>query len=346
MKKHLLFTIGFFLFTHLTFTQPDYSVYKKRRQILIEQMDGGIALFPASEHLGSRAGADYEYRQGSDFYYLTGFPESNALFLLIPDGEDQFVLFVQPSNPGEKMWVEERYGEEEAVTVFGADKAYSIYQMRELLGEYLEQKKNIYINPREQDLKEMVIRIIGEKEGDYHPRFIDPLPLVHEMRLFKSPSEIEALKSAIGITCEGLQNAYRTCKPGMHEYEIEAVIEYTYRKNGAQRPGFPSIVGSGPNSTILHYEANTRKMKDGDLLLMDVGTEYNRYTADVTRTIPVNGTFSKEQREIYELVLKGQKEAIKWLKPGKRVLEGHMKATEIIIAGLYKLGLMTDPDSD
>jgi len=346
MKNKLLVTMILSLFTGFACAQTDYSEYEKRRQTLMEQMEEGVAIFSASEDLGSKAGADYEYRQGSDFYYLTGFPESNALFLLIPEGEDQFILFVQPSYPGEKMWVGDRYGMEEAVTVFGADKAYSIYQLRELLGEYLEQKKNIYISPEYRELKEMVLGIIGEMEMDIHPRFINPLPLVHEMRLFKSPPEIETMKRAIDITCEGLRNAYRICKPGMCEYAIEAIIEYTYRKNGAQRPGFPSIVGSGPNATILHYEANSREMEDGDLLLMDVGAEFNRYTADVTRTIPVNGTFSKEQREIYELVLKGQKEAIKWMKPGKRVLEGHIKATEIILAGLYELGLMTDPDSE
>ena len=346
MKNKLLAAIYLFCFASIVYSQTDYSVYEKRRQTLMDEMDGGIAIFSASEHLGGKAGADYEYRQGSDFYYLTGFPQSNALFLLIPGGEDQFILFVQPSHPGEKMWVGERYGMEEALTLFGADRAYSIYRVRELLGEYLKHKKKVFMDPADRDLKEMVLEIIEGMETEIQPKFVDPSPLVHEMRLFKGSSEIETLRKAVDITCEALQNAYRACKPGMYEYEIEAIIEYIYRKNGAQRPGFPSIVGSGPNTTILHYEVNSRKMEEGDLLLMDVGAEYNRYTADVTRTIPVNGTFSKEQQQIYELVLKGQQEAIKWLKPGKRILEGHMKATEIILEGLYKLGLMTDPDSE
>lgn len=346
MKKYVLITSLCLLLPNFAFAQQDYSVFEKRRQIFMDKMEGGIAIFASAEHLGSKAGADYEYRQGSDFYYLTGFQESNSLFLLIPEAEDQFILFVQPSHPGEKMWTGERYGIEEAVTVAGADQAYSIYRVRDMLGKYLYKKDKIFVPSRETELKEMVLRIIEETGTNTHPRFLDPLPLVHEMRVFKSPSEIVTMKRAIDITCEALLNAYRACKPGMFEYEIEAVIEYTFRKNGAQRPGFPSIVGSGSNTTILHYEANSRQMKEGDLLLMDIGAEYNRYTADVTRTIPVNGTFSKEQREIYELVLKGQKEAIELLKPGKRVLEGHMKATEIILAGLFELGLITDPESD
>ena len=346
MKKHIFFLISFLGFTYAGISQSDFSIYEERRQNLMEQMDGGIAIFSASDHLGRRAGADYEYRQGSDFYYLTGFPESNALFLLVPEDEDKFIMFVQPSNPMAKMWVGERFGVDEAVTVFGADQAHSFYQAGKLISGYLKQKKKIYISPGEGDLNQMVKKMIREMETDVVPEFIDPLPIVHEMRLIKSSPEIETMRKAIDITCEALQDACRACKPGLYEYEIEAIIEYTYRKNGAARPGFPSIVGSGPNTTILHYEVNSRKMRDGDLLLMDVGAEYHRYTADVTRTIPVNGTFTKEQREIYELVLKGQKVAIEWLKPGKRVLEGHMKAAEVILAGLYELGLMTDPDSE
>ena len=300
MKKHLLIITICLVFHCFVSAQTDYSVYEKRRQIFLDKMEGGIAIFPSAENLGSRAGADYEYRQGSDFYYLTGFPGSNALILLTPDSEDQFILFVQPQDPGEKRWIGDTYGLEEAVSRFGADKAYSIYRVRDLLGKYLENKKTIFIPSGDRELKEMVLRIIGGMEADVRPRFVDPLPLVHEMRVFKDPSEIETMKQAIGITCEALRNAYRTCKPGMKEYEIEAVIEYTFRKNGAQRPGFPSIIGSGPNTTILHYGMNSRQMKAGDLLLMDIGAEYNRYTADVTRTIPVNGVFSKEQQEIYE----------------------------------------------
>lgn len=328
------------------FEKIQNEVYAKRREKLMDYIEGGIAIFASAENLGRRVGAHYEYKQGSDFYYMTGFPEPNAVFLLIPGAEKKFIMFVRQNYPMAKVWTGERFGPEKAGKIFGADKAFPINQLSDLLPKYLKGTKTIYLNPRDKELKEKIISFLEESNIDPMPEFKDPTPFIHEMRLFKDPFEIKQLQKAIDITCESHIEAYKAVKPGMYEYEIEAIIEYIYRKNGAKRPGFSSIVGSGHNSTILHYEENNRKMQEGDMLLMDIGAEYKRYTADVTRTIPVSGKFTKEQKEIYELVLRGQQEAIKLMVPGKGVLEPHLKAVEVIVEGLVNLGLMTDKNSD
>jgi len=170
-------------------------------------------------------------------------------------------------------------------------------------------------------------------------------PAIEEMRVFKDEVEVSRIRKAIDLTGEAFVNACRICKPGMFEFEIEAIIEYTFRRNGSDRPAFSSITGSGPNTVTLHYSANNRKMEDGDLLLMDIGAEYGYYAADISRTIPVNGRFTKEQREIYDLVLKAQEAAIREMQPGKPLYAGHPKATNVIARGLFDLGLLTDTTS-
>jgi Xaa-Pro aminopeptidase len=169
--------------------------------------------------------------------------------------------------------------------------------------------------------------------------------LVDPMRVLKTSMEVERLQKACNITALALTNVMKQCRPGMYEFEMESVIEGTFLEYGSSMPGFASIVGSGPNSTILHYEANTRNMETGDLLLMDIGAEYGYYTADITRTIPVNGKFTDEQRSIYQLVLDAQLAAIERMKPGNMFMDGHMAAKEVIVQGLSELGLITDPSS-
>lgn len=168
---------------------------------------------------------------------------------------------------------------------------------------------------------------------------------IHEMRLIKSPEEIKLIQKAVDITCDSLIEAMKAAEPGMKEFEIEAVIEYVFRKNGSTRPGFPSIVGSGPNSTVLHYDRNNRQTQDGDLVVMDVGAEYGRYKADVTRTIPISGKFTKEQKEIYEIVLRAQEQGIDMIAPGLAIDDIHNHSIEVIKDGLLRLGLLTDKQS-
>lgn len=214
-----------------------------------------------------------------------------------------------------------------------------------ILPQYLRGKDKVHYSLKNKGLAEKLIKIINRRWGNWPKQIIDPLQYIHDMRLIKGPEEIELMLKAIDITGEALVEAMKAAKPGMYEYEIEAIIEYIFRKNGSPRPGFPSIVGSGPNSTILHYEVNNRQIQDGDLIVMDIGAEYGYYSADITRTIPVNGKFSKEQKEIYEIVLEAQQSAIDIVAPGKGIYEVHYHALKIIKDGLYRLGLITDKNS-
>ncbi|MGD8536882.1 MAG: aminopeptidase P N-terminal domain-containing protein, partial [Candidatus Aminicenantes bacterium] len=315
MKKHnvrwllvLLIIFSVSAFGSLDAEDFNKEIFQKRRQKLMEQMDGGIAVL--------RSGGNM-----SDFYYLTGLYDQNAIILIIPEGKEKYIMFIQPTSPSRELWTGKRPGLEEAKTVFGADKAFPINEFDKSIFHYLREKSKIYVSFRDKELYEKLIPMIRSPYGNKPVPVVDPRPYIHEMRLIKDTEEIKLMRRAAEITSEALVEVMKAVKPGMFEYEAEAIIEYIFRKNGAQRPGFPSIVGSGPNSNILHYEDNNRQTQDGDLLLMDVGAEYNHYTADVTRTIPVNGRFSAKQKEIYEVVLQAQKEAIKIAAPGVGIYE-------------------------
>jgi Xaa-Pro aminopeptidase len=193
--------------------------------------------------------------------------------------------------------------------------------------------------------REFILDLQNRAGEGSESRFHDISTLVDELRVIKESMEVERLQKACNITSRALINVMKACEPDRYEFEMESIIEGTFLEYGAAMPGFPSIVGSGPNSTILHYEPNNRLMEQGDLLLMDIGAEYGYYTADITRTIPVSGRFSQDQRVIYQLVLDAQKKAIEVLRPGYPLGEGDRIASEVIVHGLFELGLMTDTSS-
>ncbi len=339
MKKYnvrclpvLLIIFSVFVLDLLNAEDFNKEIFQNRRQHLMEQMDGGIVVI--------RSAGDM-----SDFYYLTGLHDQNAIILIIPEEKERYIMFIQPTSPSRELWTGKRPSLEEAKTVFGADKAYPINEFDKSLFRYLRGKSKVYVSFSDKELYDKLIPIIRSPSGTKPVPVVDPRPYIHEMRLIKDAEEIKLMKKAADITSEALVEVMKAVEPGMFEYEVEAIIEYIFRKNGAQGPGFPSIVGSGPNSTILHYEDNNRQTQDGDLLLMDVGAEYGHYTADVTRTIPVNGRFSAKQKEIYEVVLHSQKEAIQIAAPGVGIYEINNRGVEVIKEGLYRLGLITDKNS-
>jgi len=296
-------------------------------------MDGGIAV------LRTTGGSS------SDIYYLTGFDEPDAAMLLIPQGENEFILFVRPSDPSRSLWTGNVYGLENAVEMFSADKAYPLDQFESLLPSYLRNKEKIYCSYSDGDLFSTLRQTVRRPWNRMPKTLIDLTETIHEMRLIKSSDEIERLKKAADITCQAHIEAMRAADPGINEGEIEAIIEFVFRREGGSGPGFSSIVGSGPNSTVLHYESNDRETQDGDLVVMDIGAEFDHYTADVTRTIPVNGRFSEVQSELYDIVLRAQEEAVGMVAPGIGIDEIHFKAVETIADGLFRLGLLTDKDS-
>lgn len=340
--------IVFFLqFNQLNAQSFNKEEFAKRRQQLMQEMDGGIAIFKGGDIVERNDDIDYKFRQNSNFYYLTGFDEPGSACLLIPGAEKEFILFIQPKNPLQEMWLGNSPGFEEAMKKYGADTVYLINQFLKELPKYLKGKDKIYYSMNDEKTNEKVLSVFKPSWGAFSPKMIiNPMFMIHELRLIKSKYEIELLQRAIDITCGAHSEAFKATKPGLFEYEIESIIEYKYLKNGSPRFAFPSIVGSGANSTILHYMDNNQQMKDGDVLLMDIGAEYGYYAADITRTIPVNGKFSKEQKEIYGIVLSAQKEGIAKIKPEVRLNEIENIISKTICNGLYELGLITEKNSD
>ncbi|MFQ6044640.1 MAG: aminopeptidase P N-terminal domain-containing protein, partial [Candidatus Poribacteria bacterium] len=283
-----------------------------------------------------------------DFYYLTGFEEPNAVCLLAPEYEEhKFVLFVQPKDPKAEIWTGRRAGVEGAKEQFGADEAYPIDKLDEELSKYLDNVSKIYYRMgKDEEFNQKIIDLIKRyqprRQSDKGPHtIVDSGEILHEMRLKKSTEEIELTQKAVDITVEAQRAAMKTVKPGMYEYELEALINYIYLKNGAVGPAYPPIVASGPNAIYLHYDANNRQIQDGDLVLIDTGAEYGYYDADVTRTIPANGKFSGEQKTIYNIVLEAQLQLIESIKPGNSYEDYNQTAVRAITEGLVEIGLLS-----
>jgi Xaa-Pro aminopeptidase len=298
--------------------------YKDRRTRLMEKIQGGILIISTSKPTDE------------NFYYLTGFDESDAICVLIPGTAKPFQMFVLPDEPSSRLWTGKRHGSKGTIDEFGADYAYNVNDASKILDEMIGDKSTIYMDPEDSNVKGLIDELHKKKI-----KFENPKPIIDEMRVIKDSYEIKNLRNACKVTCEAYIRAVKNTKPGLVEHEIQAEVEYVFTRNGMQL-GYPSIVGSGPNAAVLHYEKNNRKMQSGELLLMDVGAACNHYSADLTRTIPVAGKFSKEQKDLYELILKAQNAAIKDMIPGKMILDCHHTATRIIIEGLARMGLITD----
>ena len=323
--------------------------YAERRARLMEMLGPRAALVLASPPERLRNGdTHFKFRQDSDILYLTGFAEPGAVVLLRPGHpETPFVLFVRPRNPAEETWTGRRAGIEGAVRDFGADAAFSVDELDDKLAELVMGAEELhYPFGREPDLDAAVARLLGrlraaERRGRRAPaRLCDARVTLHEMRLVKSPEEIAVLRRAATITAEAHVLAMRTARPGGSETEIEAVIDYTFRRRGGSGPGYPTIVGAGANATILHYVENRDRLARGQLLLIDAGCEIDGYTADVTRTSPVAAPFSLPQRRLYEAVLATQIAAIEAVKPGTTLDAIHEAVVAQLTAALVDLGLL------
>jgi Xaa-Pro aminopeptidase len=316
----------------------------------MEKMEpSSVAVFASAHDIRRNADTDFEFRQDTDFYYLTHLNEPDCVAIVAPSHpEHKYVLFVRPRIREEEIWTGIRAGVEGAVLDYGADASYAIGQLNDLLPKYLQNVEKLYyrfgINEGFDHKIISTIKYMREKVrgGVYAPTtIIDPGTIVHEMRLRKSEEDVENLRRAAQISAEGHIAAMKHCKPGIYEYELEAIIEYVFRKNGATGVGYPSIVGSGFNTTILHYNTNNHQIKDGDLVLIDAGAEYHLFSGDITRTFPANGRFTQAQQSIYEAVLAANKEVIKMVKPGESFMKLHEKAVEVVSDQLLELGLVS-----
>src|SRR4051812_15037600 len=325
------------------------ELHQERRARLAKLLGPGAALILASPPERTRNGdVTFKFRQDSDILYLTGFEEPGAMVVLRPDHpQTPFVMFVRPRNPADEIWTGRRAGVEGAVRKFGADIAYPIDEAEARLPELISGVNEVHYHfGREAELDERVLRLMArlrsaERRGRRAPvRICDARLSVHEMRLYKSPAELDIQRRAADITALAHIAAMQAARPGVHEYEIEGLIDYTFRKHGATGPGYPSIVGGGANATILHYVENSAKLQSGQLLLVDAGGEVEGFTADVTRTFPVGGRFSPAQRRLYEAVLDTQIEAIESVKPGATREAIHEQVVASLTRRLVELGIL------
>ncbi len=323
--------------------------FKSRRKELMAQMEpNSIALLAAAPTRIRNNDADYPYRQNSDFYYLTGFTEPQALLALIPGRKQgETVLFCQEKDPLRELWDGFLLGPDAACESLAIDDAYPIADIDDILPGLIEGRDRVYYSMGKDDkfddqVMEWVKVIRSKSKLGAHPpgEFLVLDPLLHELRLIKSKAEIKLMEQAAKISAEGHKRAMTACQPGAHEYELEAELLYTFKRRGALAPAYTSIVASGTNACTLHYNDNNAEIKEGDLVLIDAGCEYEYYASDITRTFPASGKFSKEQQAIYELVLKAQEAAIAAVKPGASWDAPHNASVKVITQGLVKLGLL------
>ncbi|MBE7490913.1 MAG: aminopeptidase P N-terminal domain-containing protein [Planctomycetes bacterium] len=330
----------------------DPAVFKRRRDRLLAEMQPGVAIFPAAPEYLRNGDVHHDYRQHSDFFYLTGFEEPGALALLCKDaGEHRFVLFVPKRDKLMEIWNGRRAGPEGAKARYGADAAFTLEEIDQKVPDYLRNVQRLYVRLGENTAFDERVtgwlnRVRAMKRQGYNAptELHDPARILHEMRLIKNDDDLRYMRQACRITAEAHNHGMRMTRPGMREYEVQAEIEYIFRKNGCHRNGYGSIVAAGDNANILHYHENNALLRDGDLILVDAGSEYGFYSADITRTWPVNGKFSEPQAEVYNWVLKAQLEAIKLCRPGVSYRDAHNRAVEVLTEGMVAMGLLSgDP---
>ncbi|MEA5542826.1 aminopeptidase P N-terminal domain-containing protein [Limnoraphis robusta Tam1] len=322
--------------------------YQQRREQLMAKIGTGTAIFRSAPMAVMHNDVEYNFRQDSDFFYLTGFNEPNAVAVLAPHHEKhKFVLFVQPKDPEKETWTGYRTGVEKAKEVYGADEAYPIAELDEKLPQYLQKADRIYYRlGQDEAFNNKVLKHwqklmrVYPKHGTGPIALQDAGTLLHPMRLLKSETELELMRKAANISVKAHNHARTFAQAGRYEYEIQAEIEHLFGLNGGT-PAYPSIVASGANACILHYVENNRQLQEGDLLLIDAGCSYKYYNADITRTFPISGKFTPEQKTIYEIVLKAQIAAIEQVKPGNPYQQVHDSAVRVIVEGLMELGLLT-----
>jgi Xaa-Pro aminopeptidase len=332
----------------------DAAIHESRRQRLLAEMgERAVAIFPAAPVAIRNHDVEHEYRQESDFYYLTGLDEPGSVLVLSTVHEHHTVLFVRPRDPSREIWDGPRAGVDGAMARFGAVAAFEIGELDAKLVEYLEKTERLLYRigrDREMDARIVTALELARRRHrlghDYPTEIVDPGRYVHEHRLHKSEAELEVMRRAADINRDAHLAAMRVARPGAYEFEVEAELLRVYRARGCERPAYGAIVGSGPNATILHHRKNDRQMKDGELLLIDAGGELEYYASDVTRTFPVNGRFTDAQRAVYDAVLAAQEACIAATRPGVTLEAIHRIAVEELTAGLVALGLVEGPVAD
>jgi Xaa-Pro aminopeptidase len=332
-----------------------HHVFRQRRETLLKSMreraGGGVALVPTAPEVARNRDSLYPFRHDSYFYYLSGFPEPEALVALVaaPDG-DRHVLFCRDKNEEREIWDGFRYGPDAAREIFGFDEAHPISSLPEKLPEIASDRPALFtplglFEPWDRRVTDLLNDVRARvRTGVAAPdEIVDVRAMLDTMRLVKDEHELALMRRACAISGGAHLRAMRATRPGMHEYEVEAELVHEFLREGARDVAYSSIVASGPNACVLHYRNNDRQMQDGDLLLIDAGCEYQGYASDITRTFPVNGRFSGPQKSIYELVLAAQRACIDAVAPGVPFHDYHKVAERVLAQGFIDLGLIEGP---
>lgn len=307
-----------------------------------------VAIIPAAHEATRSYDTEYKFRQDSDFWYLTGFPEPDAVAVIDPSNKRApYTLYVRPRDPEMETWFGRREGTDGAVKNYGADKAFSIERFAADLPKLLNGRERLYYRfSVDKALDQQILGYLTEQrvrrlKTAYPPHtIIDPTLIIGEMRLHKSEEEVELMQRAADIAAEAHVLAMRSVRPGMNEFQVESLIEAYMREQGASGVAYNSIIGSGENATILHYVENNRELRDGDLILIDAGAEYQGYASDITRTFPINGRFTPAQREVYDVVLDVQIQCVEATRVGQTVRGRQELSIELLTEGMKKLGLL------
>ena len=325
------------------------SEFKKRRKQLMQRVgEGNIALIgSASMHTRNRD-VNYPFRQDSDFYYLTGFNEPDALAVFVPGrAQGEYILFCREFDAKKALWEGAHSGLEGATTHYDADDAFPIDDLNDILPGLLENKTKVFYPmgcnlELDHNLLEWINHIRNQsRSGIIAPGELVSLALIlHEMRLFKSAEELKLMRRAAEVSAHAHIRAMKACKAGLYEYQIEAELIHHFIDNGLRSVAYPSIIAGGKNACTLHYTENNSKLKNGDLLLIDAGAECDHYAADITRTFPISGRFNEAQKQLYQLVLNAQTAALEQIKPGFPWNLAHDASVEILTQGLLDLGLL------
>jgi Xaa-Pro aminopeptidase len=324
------------------------AVHAERRRRFLEAMGpDAVAILLGAKLVTRSNDTEFPFRQDSDFWYLTGFGHPRAAAVLRTDGGPPFTLFVEPRDRAAETWTGYRPGVDGAVRDFGADAAHPSEELRQQLPELLKKARRIFhVLGRDAELDARLVATLEDMRLRSRAGLVpaseiaDPRAILHEMRLRKSAEEVDLLRRAVAISAEAHREAARIARGGTLELELEAVIDYTFRRRGGRGPAYTTIVGGGRNATILHYIANDQKLEDGSLVLIDAGCEYQGYAADVTRTYPVGGRYTGAGREVYEAVLAAQLEALAAVRPGATLPQIHEVAVRALVRGMLELGLL------
>jgi len=328
-------------------TADDRALLRARRARVLDAMGEGVMLLPAATEQLRSGDTHFPFRQDSDFGYVTGFPEPDAVAVLAVGGANPYALFVRPRDPEQAVWVGPRAGVEGAVADYDANVAYPLGDLEKELLAWLGKANQVFLPFGRDDALTRRLHTLIRYANAQRPRtgagptvMRDAGEILHELRLTKSPAEVTRLRETIAIAAEAHREAMRTVRPGMHEYEVEALIDGIFRRRGASGPAYPSIVASGANATILHYTANDRPLGADELLLIDAGSERAGYCADVTRTFPTGRRYTPPQRDLYDAVLAAQLAAIGAARPGTTLDALHLTAVRVLSEALIALGLL------